>query len=1190
MIGPNNAFEEELYFQYLQDPDSVSKEWQEYFKKIHGKSAFVVKNQAKSNTESKPEPLDQPEDEIKLKSYESLEPLSPIPAKISVNMEESLTVPTATSVRTMPVKALDENRRIINKYLLKMKRPKVSFTHIILWAIVKGLIKYPRLNDAFVRKDGKPFRIRRKSINAGLAVDVEKKDGSRLLLVPNVKNAQDLNFSEFIEAFNDIINKSRNNKLDISDLMDTTVTLTNPGMIGTSFSNPRLMKGQGMIIASGTINYPPELQAVRPDMLTNLAVSKVVTMTNTYDHRIIQGAESAEFLAYVNKLLIGEKHFYDQIFAALKIPFEPIRWTVDKYSSAKPGTFVNDDMIEKGAHAMLMINAYRVRGHLLASINPLGQESYYYPELDPAYYGFTIWDLDRQFHADDSWQKNNLPLREIIETVRETYCGPIGVEFMHIQTPDKKEWIKRYLEGSKNTRIFSNDEKIEIYNKLAEAESFENFLHTKYVGHKRFSLEGSESIIVLLDEIFRNAAEKELNSVVLGMAHRGRLNVLVNNIGKDMKQVFDEFDDDIDTTLYSGSGDVKYHLGASGRYKTKKDKKIDVLLAPNPSHLELVNPVVEGMARALNNKIEDKNHKNNLPVLIHGDAAFAGQGIVAETLNLSQLDGYKTGGTIHIIINNQIGFTTTVESSRSSVYATDIAKMIQVPIIHVNGFEPESVIAAAEFAFLYREKFGSDVILDILSFRKYGHNEADEPAYTQPLLYKKIKSMAGVRQKYEKELIAEKVLNNDRIKEVTGKIKAGLEDAYKSRKKGKAADNKELVKYNSGDIFKPVKTSVKENLIEEITQTLTTVPVGFKAHKKVLSLLKKRASMIEPKVNSIDWAMAELLAFGTILTEGRDIRFSGEDTRRGTFSQRHAALFDTMTEEMYIPLNKIRDEQGVLRIYDSPLSEMGVLGFEYGYSVVKPQALTLWEAQFGDFANMAQPIVDQFLSCAETKWNQVSNMVMLLPHSYDGQGPEHSSARLERHLQTCADENMIVCNLSTPAQYFHLLRRQVNAEWRKPLILMTPKSMLRTATAVSPVEEFISGGFKTIIDEGNPEPEKTRKVLLCTGKIYHDIIEYINAKEINDVAIVRVEQLYPFDEKVMKSIIRKYSKVSEFVWVQEEPINMGAWYYIMPRLSGLLLKRHKLNVSARKESASTATGSYTKHVIEQRELLEKAFE
>lgn len=1185
MIDPNSAFVDELFFNFLKDPDSVSDEWKDYFQKGYtpkNTNLDLFKTEVKSYDHSVNKAVNGSDSDA------SYQPLSSIQTKIAENMDQSLRVPTATSVRTIPVKALDENRRIINKYLTKLKRQKVSFTHILGWAVVKALKKYPHLNDSIIEKEGKYYRVKRQSVNIGFATDITRSDGTRLLLVPNIKDAQNMNFNEFITAFDILIDKTRNNKLSVDDLSNTTVSLTNPGMIGTTASNPRLMQGQGLIIATGAIDYPVEFQAVRPEILTNLAISKVVTVTSTYDHRIIQGAESAEFLAYINKLLLGEEQFYDQIFAVLKIPFEPVRWTSDAIPVNQFGRFDEQEAIEKSAHVVLLINSYRVRGHLLASVNPLGFSSYYYPELDPSYYGFTIWDLDRVFHADDNWDKNNLPLREIIEIMRETYCGNFGIEFMHIQDPVRKNWIKSTLEKSRGIWKFTPEEKINMFKKLIDAEEFENFLHTKFVGHKRFSLEGSESVIIIIDKIFNKAADSGLYAVALGMAHRGRLNTLVNLIGKPLEKVFNEFEGDIDPDSYYGSGDVKYHLGSKGVYHSKSGKSVKVVIAPNPSHLELVDPVIEGMARAYDIQIGDKTHSKTLPLLIHGDAAFSGQGIVAETLNLSQLEGYRTGGTIHVIINNQIGFTTSIQDARSTVYASDIAKMIQVPIIHVNGNDPEACAGVAQFAFEYRNRFNSDIIIDMLCYRKYGHNEGDEPTYTQPLLYKKIKNMEPVTKIYMNELIKDGILTENDSVIYQRQVQEKFYNAYSSRK-SLISGKKPQPTNQIHDLTQEIDTSYELTKLKEITEALTTYPEYFQPNPKIVNLLKKRKEMIESQKAMIDYSMAEALAFGSILLDGFNIRFSGQDSRRGTFSQRHAVLTDIRTEEIYMPLNHIRKDQEKLRIYDSPLSELAVLGFEYGYSVASNNSLVLWEAQFGDFANMAQPIIDQFIACAESKWGQTSNIVLLLPHGYDGQGPEHSSARLERFLQLCAMNNMIVANLTNPSQYFHILRRQILMPNKKPLIIMTPKGALRHPLAVSQINEFSSGKFKPVLDESRLiSHNNIRKILICSGKIYYELMTEIIKKEIDDIAVIRIEQLYPFHHTLFSEIISKYKKVKEIAWVQEEPKNMGAYYFIKDRISELIPSKIKLKYIGRNPSPATATGSSKVHQEEQDTIIRES--
>ena len=1197
MINLNSAFEDELYFNFLKDPDSVDPEWKDYFEKVHGKSVFVIGSRPLAATSENQFSMSK-NSEIRFSGLsDGLQDLNKVSDWSDFSVEESdfikemyhsLEIPSASSTRTMAVKALDENRRIINRYHLKLHKSRVSFTHLLAWSVLKALMKFPRLNDSFELRDNKPFRIIKPVINVGLAIDLKTKNGKNILVIPSIKEAEKLSFYEFVLQFDEILEKARSGKLEFSDLADTTITLMNPGVVGTTMSNPRLLKGQGLVVSAGSIDYPTEFQAVRPDVLTKLAVSKVVTLTSTYDHRIIQGAESAEFLAYMNRLMLGENQFYEQIFYSLKIPFEPIKWQND-FSSDKFSFLPGNDDIEKGAHVIQMINAYRVRGHLLASINPLGFETYYYPELDPAYYGFTIWDLDRVFHADDNWENNNMPLRDIIELLRETYCGSTGIEFMHIQSPEIKDWIKKKLETDRNTVNYTPEEKIQILHKIIDAEVFENYLHTKFVGHKRFSLEGGESFIVLLDKILQESADNEINTVVLGMAHRGRLNVLANNIGKSYARMFNEFEGFVDEDSYQGSGDVKYHLGDKGTYTTPSGNRCYILLSPNPSHLELVDPVVEGMARALENEIGDRTYYKALPVLVHGDAAFAGQGIVAETLNLSQLDGYKTGGTIHIIINNQIGFTTNSESSRSTMYATDIAKMIQSPIIHVNGNDPEAVRTAAAFAFQFRAKFKRDVIIDMLCYRKYGHNEGDEPSYTQPLLYKRIKNITNVAKIYETQLKKEGVVTQDEIDAYYTQLREVLDDAYSRRKEPETGSSLK-VQSKKEYVFHDFETAVQKDLLLEVGNALSRPPEDFVLNPKINILLKKRAEMIESDNPLIDWAMAELLALGTLISEGKEVRFSGQDSRRGTFSQRHAVYTDYEKEYDYIPLNHIKRNQSVLRIFDSPLSEMAVLGFEYGYSVVSKDGLTIWEAQFGDFANNAQTIVDQYISCSDVKWGLTSNIVMLLPHSYDGQGPEHSSARIERSLQLCADNNMFVCNFSTPANYFHALRRQTLMPVRTPMILMTPKGMLRHPLAVSSVADLTDGKFQHLIDDETiTDKSSVRKVLFTSGKIYYEIYQERLKLNINDIAIVRIEQYYPFHKELFLKIIDSYANASEICWVQEEPQNQGAWTFLFSIFYEILgTKFPLLKYIGRKSSAATATGHHKIHIKEQNNIIKAA--
>lgn len=1204
MLTPNSAYIDDLYADFLHDPNSVGEEWRAYFQsrkdatiQSMGNKDFssqedmieVMSESIPVKPESKKEVIQNntpKETSIHLSSSDIPEKLSSIGMRIAANMSQSLNVPTATSFRVIPVKALEENRRLINRHLEKNNKKKVSYTHILAWALVKALVKYPSMNDTFSVIDGIPHRIKRASINIGLAVDVTRKDGIRMLVVPSIKNSQQMTFTDFCAEYDGLITKARNNKLTVDDLSGASISLTNPGTIGTLSSVPRLMEGQGLIIATGSIDYPAEFQAVMPDVLSTLAISKVLTVTSTYDHRIIQGAESGEFLAYLRRLVLGEEHFYEQIFANLHIPFEPVHWQKDN----RINPFLSQDELEsldKESRVAQLINAYRVRGHFLADVNPLGLQAYYYPELDPAAYGFTIWDLDREFDTGGIGGINRATLRDIIDILHDTYCGKLGIEYMHVQDPVKDRFIQKWVEPTRFSYQFSKEQRLHIYRHLTKAEQFEQYLHTKYLGSKRFSLEGGETTITFLEKTLELSSKDSIKGVVIGMAHRGRLNVLANILNKPYDKIFDEFEGNYNPNSFEGSGDVKYHLGATGMYTSRTGEQVSVMLAPNPSHLEAVNPVVEGIARALDDFIGDTDCNSHLPILVHGDAAFAGQGVVPETLNLSRLAGYKTGGTIHVIINNQIGFTTSPDDGRSTPYASDIAKMLQVPIIHVNGDDPEAVRIAAMFAFEYRQKFNDDVIVDLFCYRKYGHNETDEPSYTQPLLYKKIKAQVPVRVKYAQSLKAGGVFTEEELNAIIGEVKEELNVAFSARN---SVNTKVHNPYAGADVFATVNTKVEPHILHAIAKSISTVPQGFTANPKIIDLLHKRSHMLESEQPALDWAMCEALAFGSLLLEGHDIRMSGQDCGRGTFSHRHAILRDFQTEEELILLNSLSKEQGKLRIFNSPLSEVAVLGFEFGYSTILVNGLTLWEAQFGDFVNGAQAVIDQFISSSEAKWGQHSNLTLLLPHGYEGQGPEHSSARLERFLQLCAENNMIVCNFTTPAQYFHALRRQVKAPYRKPLIVMSPKEILRKPISV--LNDLLVSSFSEILDDKNiVNPNSVEKVLICSGKVYYDLMnERTKLQKEQSIAIIRVEQLYPFRDDIARSILATYSHAKSIVWVQEEPKNQGSWYFIAPRLMEVLGQGQSLSYAGRPEAASPATGFGKKHAYEKQQFLSIAFQ
>ncbi|MBM4178768.1 MAG: multifunctional oxoglutarate decarboxylase/oxoglutarate dehydrogenase thiamine pyrophosphate-binding subunit/dihydrolipoyllysine-residue succinyltransferase subunit [Ignavibacteria bacterium] len=1189
MMSMNSAYVDELYFEYLKDPSSVSADWQTFF------ATYTPENPAQNSISPSPVPATpvvkaQPAVVASaavssngsripaLLEGDAVTPLSSIGGKIAQNMEASLNVPTATSVRSVPVKALEENRRIANIYLARNRRNKLSFTHILAWAVVKAAEKYSNMKNSYGVQNGTPVKIERGGVNLGLAVDTTRKDGSRILLVPSIKNVERLSFDQFADAYDDVIKRARTNKLTPEELSGANITLTNPGGIGTVMSVPRLMEGQGTIVAAGAIEYPAEFQAMMPDVLSALAISKVVTITSTYDHRVIQGAESGEFLQYVHKMLLGENRFYEQIFAAIGIPFEPLRWTTEK--GVSPFEIQDQrEQIDKEGRVVQLINAYRVRGHLLADVNPLGLEAYYYPELDPGHYDFTIWDLDREFDTGGLGGVKRATLRQIIDMLRDTYCDHIGIEYMYIQDPEKKNWIREYVEYSRFKGTVTPEQKLRTYRKLSRAETLENFLHTKFLGAKRFSLEGGESTLIILDQLLAKAARTGAGAAVLGMAHRGRLNVLVNMMGKPLEKLFKEFEGKIDPESYQGSGDVKYHLGAKGTYATTDGATLPVILAPNPSHLEAVNPVVEGIARALDDELGDASYRSVVPILIHGDAAFAGQGVVPETLNMACLRGYSTGGTMHIVINNQIGFTTSPEDSRSSPYCTGVAKLLQVPILHVDGDDPEACRLAANFASAYREKFNDDVVIDMLCYRKYGHNEQDDPTATQPLQYKKIRNMVPVRKKYEQQLIGEGVADEAALKAIYDEELAILAQAYDNRANAPKTTSENV----TANMFAPVETCIPRSELDHIANVICSVPDGFNIHAKVKGEIEKRKAAFEQDV--VQWGMAEALAYGSLLRESHSVRITGQDTGRGTFNHRQAVHRDNLTDERHIPLNEIGAPQK-LHIHDSPLSEYAVLGFEYGYSTIAKNGITLWEAQFGDFANGAQIMFDQFIASAEEKWMQCSNITCLLPHGYDGQGPEHSSARLERFLQSCAQDNMIVCNFTSPANFFHAIRRQVKAAWRKPLIVMSPKGYLRVFQ--STVHELEHGAYQEIIDDASINASNVRRVVICTGKVYNELLKKRTDSGKTDVALVRLEQIYPFHASLMTSILARYSNAKEIVWCQEEPKNMGAWFFVQPLLQELLQNGQTLRYVGRAAAASPATGSPSVHEQQQNALLEEA--
>ena len=1114
------------------------------------------------------------------------------PMRTARNMDLSLTMPTATTVRNVPMKLIIDQRQIINDHLARTTGGKISFTHIIGFAMVQALKIVPEMNRSYELIDGKPNLVTPASINLGLAID-QKKGDVRQLVVPNIKGADDMNFAEFWQAYEEVVKKARLGTLVVDDFAGTTASLTNPGGIGTSHSVPRLMNGQGVILGVGSIDWPPEFQGASDQRRNELGVGKITTLTSTYDHRVIQGATSGEFLKVMHELLIGQHDFYDQIFAALRIPYAPLRWADD--DSAHRSYEVG-----KGARVIQFIEAYRATGHLAADVDPLEYRQRTHPDLELSSHGLTIWDLDREFPVGSfgGHDRETMTLREIYAQLRRSYCGSFGVEYMHLQDPEQRRWLQHRIE--RPFRRWTSDEHLRILDKLNEAEIFETFLQTKFVGQKRFSLEGSESAIVALDEVCDRAAEHDMAEVVIGMPHRGRLNVLANIIGKSYGQIFREFEGKIDPGQTMGTGDVKYHLGAEGEFTAVSGKKVKTSVAANPSHLETVNPVVAGITRAKQDRLRVTTGDDKfsvLPVLLHGDAAFSGQGVVYEVLQMSQLRGFRVGGTVHIIVNNQVGFTTAPSESRSSVYCTDVAKAVQAPIFHVNGDDPEAVARTARLAIEFRQTFHKDVVLDIVAYRRRGHNEGDDPSFTQPHMYDLIEQKRSVRKLYTESLIGRGDITTADADAVAERFRQRLEAVFKEVREEKDAEDDEYarVPFYPAKLGRDKGTNITPEVMATIAKAQVTYPDGFVVHPKVLPQMQRRAEQILS--GPIDWATAELLAMGSLLLEGRDVRLVGQDSRRGTFSQRFAAVVERTTNREYVPLKHLAepDAQGHFYVYDSLLSEYAAMGFEYGYSVASPQSLVCWEGQFGDFANGAQIIADEYISSGTAKWTQKSGVVLLLPHGYEGQGPDHSSARIERWLQLCSEGALAVCQPSTAANYFHLLRTHTYVNWHRPVVIMTPKSMLRSKAAASMPEDFTGGRWQHAIDDPTiTDRSAVREVILCSGKIRWELLAERAKRGLDgQVAIVSLERLYPLPTEHLAAILEQYRHVTDVRWVQDEPKNQGAYEFMLLHLPGALaaaMKGYELKMTGvtRPEASAAAVGLAHVHKAQEADLMERA--
>ncbi|HXO84520.1 MAG TPA: multifunctional oxoglutarate decarboxylase/oxoglutarate dehydrogenase thiamine pyrophosphate-binding subunit/dihydrolipoyllysine-residue succinyltransferase subunit [Gemmatimonadales bacterium] len=1188
----NAAFVQVMYEEYLRDPSSVGPEWRELFD--NGKLAElpVIPGEAGRGTgdgyTAPPAPSHPsstlPSSPVPLPSGAS--PITGPAARLVANMTDSLSVPTATSFRDIAATTLDSRRKALNAQLAASGK-KISFTHLIGYAIVQAAKRFPVMTHAFQEIDGKPHRVDPGAIGLGLAVDVEKKDGTRALVVPVIKHAEGMDFAAFHAAYEAVVEKARTNRLMPDDFSGGTIQLTNPGTLGTAASVPRLMKGQGSIIATGTIR--------------DVAGAKVITITSTYDHRIIQGAESGMFLRALDSMLQGEERFYELVaesgLGARETPAAPTPAPITAPSpeSRVPSPTSVEDL-KYVAAAYALVRAYRNFGHLAAHLDPLGREPSGDPSLDPARLGLTPEIMARIPAEVLRIYGPGQTLADALPHLRATYCGTIAYEVEHIGSHQERVWLRQVIESGEHRRPLSADGKKQLLARLTAVESLERFLHKAYLGQKRFSIEGLDMTVPMLDYTIELAGAHGTRKTTIGMAHRGRLNVLAHVVNVPYETILAEFEGGRREESAeseggtAGTGDVKYHHGAEGVYHTSTGKDVAVTLSPNPSHLEAVNPVVEGRARAdqTDRHTPDARHDYTLalPVLLHGDAAFAGQGVVAETFNLARLRGYTTGGTNHLIMNNQIGFTTDPRDGRSTDYSSDLAKGFDAPIVHVNADDPEACLAAIRLAMMYREKFHGDVVIDLVGYRRYGHNEADEPAYTQPMMYERIKNAPTVRQKYATQLVSEGVIGAaqadadfdaayQRLAEIQQKVKSGQRTEDTQRITPKSAPEP--------------ATAVTADVLVELNSALLAVPEGFAMNPKLQKQLEKRRDALKSP-EGIEWAHAESLAFASLLTGGTPIRLTGQDSERGTFSQRHLVLHDARTGQTHAPIQHLPGVQVPFELYNSPLSEYACLGFEYGYAVESPEALVLWEAQFGDFANGAEVVIDQFLIAGLAKWGETSRLTLLLPHGYEGQGPEHSSARLERFLALGAEGNIRVANCTTPAQYFHLLRRQALHQEIRPLVVMTPKSLLRLPAAASQLDDLVLGKFRAVLwDRERTWPERVTRLLLCSGKIYYDIVASPLRSQMPNVKIGRIELLYPFPAAEIGEYVRRYPNLKEVVFVQEEPRNMGARKFVLPKIRDVLPPSVTLTDVSRPERSSPAEGYPAAHKAEQERIVAAAY-
>jgi len=1122
-------------------------------------------------------------------------------AMLARYMDESRSIPTATSFRTLTVTVLDARRKE-----LKTAGQKVSFTHLIAYAIARAATEQmPVMAHHFTEVDGKPHRVDDGAVNLGIAVDVERKDGGRTLMVPVIRDAGRLGFSGFLGAFNDLIARARENQLTADDLVGANLSLTNPGGIGTIASVPRLMTGQGTIVATGSIGYPPGLGSIG----SMIGAEKVMTMTSTYDHRVIQGAESGQFLQVVEAYLQGEHGFYDAIFKDLEaqlgpppdVPAPAAAAATVRDKPAEDGAAPSEELLQAVQAAVSLVKAHRMHGHLAAKLDPLNSEPEGDPALDPEPLGLTP-ELMAMIPA--RILRTHVPgatLADALPHLRETYCGTIAYEIEHISSHRQRTWLREKVESGAFRKPLTNDEANALLRRLTMVDSLERFMHKAYLGQKQFSIEGLDMTVPMLDEMIQLSAANGAREVVIGMAHRGRLNVLAHNLGRAYETIWREFEgassiEAVTTIPQGGTGDVKYHHGAQGTYQLPNDSSVIVRLESNPSHLEYVSPVVGGATRAVQTSRQGPHaHIDNnaaIPIILHGDAAFPAQGVVAETLNLQALDGYQVGGSLHLIQNNQVGFTTDPEEARSTRWASDLAKGFDVPIIHVNADDVAACVAAVRLGFAFRQEFGHDVVIDLIGYRRFGHNEADEPAYTQPEMAAKIKEKTPVREIFAAQLIEQGVITEEESDAIAKEIWDGMAERHRELKEELSHVQTEQPTggYQLDRSPSPeVKTAVSADRLQGLNDDLLRFPEGFNVHPKLLKQLERRRETIGPE-GGIDWAHAEALAFASLLSEGTPVRLTGQDSERGTFSQRHLVLHDVKTGQRVSPIQSLPGALAPMELHNSPLSEIACLGFEYGYSMEAPETLVLWEAQFGDFINSAQVIVDQFIISALAKWGQTTRLTLLLPHGYEGSGPEHSSARLERFLTLAAEGNMRVANLTTPAQYFHLLRRQARVAKQRPLIIMTPKSLLRLPQATSRIEHLAESRFFPVLSEPRIDEERVSRLVLCSGKIFYDLKGHATREDNEGVAISRVELLYPFPQSQIEEEIARYPNLREVVWVQEEPRNMGARAHMSPRLLQMLPSSLEFGHIGRPERASPGEGYPAAHTMEQTRIIRTALD